>query len=511
MKFNSLTILALMFLVFGCASSQREASQTTIAARPGTGTITLLHTNDMHANFTPHEATWRRESPKPMVGGFRELEFALDSIRKIKPNVLLLDAGDVMTGNPITDRQYKGADGGALFEMMNMMRYDARCFGNHDFDISQANLIRLTKIASFPTLSANIVNTKKEFPVNNKEYIILERGGLRIGIFGLMTQELYNLVNQNNLVGIKVLDLSATAQKIIDKIAPETDLIIAVTHNGASEDSALAASLHGLDVIVGGHSHTRLTKPKFVNDVVIVQTGSRCENLGEHEVTIENDHVVKYNGRLIQLWAHDSRPKTRLSAFADSIQAEIDRDFEEVLAHLKVDWVRNNNGESNLGNWLADVQRNAAHAQVGFMNVGGIRSDVSAGPLTKRELFQVLPFRNILVTFQLTGKQLLEGVLYGLKNDDMLQLSGIRAQWRRKADGSKEILTMEIDGTRLNTDATYICAASDFLVGQAKKYLGMEIPQPIYLNESVFHVAVEAAKAQKSITSKVEGRIQEVK
>ena len=164
-------------------------------------TLTILHTNDIHAAFVPHEATWSKQSPKPMVGGFKELEFAVDSIRKTKKNVLLLDGGDVMTGNPITDRIYRGVEGGALFEMMNLVRYDAWCIGNHDFDISQKNLVGLTKIAKFPSLSANIVNRKNEFPVNNKDYVIVERAGLRIGIFGLMSQGLYGLVNQNNLVG----------------------------------------------------------------------------------------------------------------------------------------------------------------------------------------------------------------------------------------------------------------------------------------------------------------------
>lgn len=507
-----------VLLVLSCSSSRHQTRQTQEGLQPpalvkpstNSRTITILHTNDIHANFVPHEATWSKQDPKPMVGGFRELEFTVDSLRKVKSNVLLLDAGDVMTGNPITDRVYKGVEGGALFEMMNLVGYDAWCIGNHDFDISQENLIGLTKIAKFPSLSANIVNTKEEFPVNNKEYIILERGGLKIGVFGLILQGLHGVVNQKNLTGIKVLDLAETAQKIIDKIDDETDLIIAVTHNGVSEDSVLAMNVRGLDVIVGGHSHTRLTKPKFVNDVVIVQAGRYCENLGELEITVENDKVVKHNGKLIQLWANTNRPKTLLWAFVDSIQAEIDKDFNEVLAELKDDWVRSRT-ESNIGNFVADAQRDAAHAHVAFMNVNGIRTNVSAGPLTKRELFEVLPFRNILVTFQLTGKQLKECVLHGLKTDDPLQLSGIRVQWKRKPDGSVEIVKMEVAGKPLNEKANYICAASDFLVGQGKKYLGMEILEPTYLKQTVFQAAVDAAKKARVIATKVEGRIQELK
>jgi 2',3'-cyclic-nucleotide 2'-phosphodiesterase (5'-nucleotidase family) len=509
-------VVVVALFALGCSSSQQQTDQTRqqpqalVKPSAQTHTLTILHTNDIHANFIPHEATWSKQTPKPMVGGFRELEFTVDSMRNVKPNVLLFDAGDVMTGNPITDRVYKGAEGGALFEMMNMVNYDAWCIGNHDFDISQENLIGLTNIAKFPSLSANVVNTKNEFPVNNKDYIIIERGGLRIGVFGLILQGLYGVVNQNNLVGIKVLDLTETAQRFIDKIDGETDLIVAITHNGVSKDSALAASVHGLDVIIGGHSHTRLTKPKVVNDVIIVQTGRFCENLGELELTVENDKVVKYNGKLIQLWANENRPKTKLSALVDSMQTEIDKDFNEVVADLKEDWVRNSKGESNIGNWIADTQRDAARAQVGFMNSGGIRTNVSAGPLTKRKLFEVLPFRSTLVTFQISGKQLRECVLHGLRNDDPLELSGIRVQWKKKMDGSAEILKMEVGGKPLNEKENYICAASDFLVGQGKKYLGMEIPQAVFLKQTVFEAAEAAARKAKIISTKVEGRIVQV-
>ena len=103
-------------------------------------TITILHTNDIHASFVPHEAVWVKENPKPLVGGFNELSFVVDSLRHVKPVTLLLDAGDVMTGNPITEYTYGGAEGGALFEMMNRIGYELWTPGNHDFDISSANL-----------------------------------------------------------------------------------------------------------------------------------------------------------------------------------------------------------------------------------------------------------------------------------------------------------------------------------------------------------------------------------
>ena len=113
----------------------------------------------------------------------------------------------------------------------------------------------------------------------------------------------------------------------------------------------------------------------------------------------ENKKVTQYNGQLLQLWYNGARPKTALSAFIDSVQHGIGKDYSQVLGTLKEDWTRNDNEESGIGDFLADAQREAADADVGFMNNAGIRKNLSAGPITKRDIFEILPFRNILTTF----------------------------------------------------------------------------------------------------------------
>ncbi|MBU1421616.1 MAG: bifunctional metallophosphatase/5'-nucleotidase [Bacteroidetes bacterium] len=471
--------------------------------------ITILHTNDIHSNFIPHEAFWKRETPKPLVGGFNELFLIADSIKKVK-TALLLDAGDVMTGNPITEYSYKGAYGGALFEMMNMTGYDAWCPGNHDLDISQENLIKLTKIAKFPTLSANLVNSKNKLAYNNKEYVIFKKGGLRIGLIGIISQSLYNLVNKNNLIGIKVLSPEETTQRLVDLLDPKTDLIIALTHQGVQEDSVLAANVSGLDVIVGAHSHTRLSTPKVVNDVIIVQAGSNCENLGELELTVENDKVVKYNGKLIQLWTRESYPKNKLSDFVESFKNRIDKDYSEVIGELISDWKRMN-GESGIGNFITDAQREAVHADIAFMNNHGIRKDVSAGPITKNDLFEVLPFRNVLTTFKLSGKQLKSVVEYYINRKSSIQTSGIVCQFKKMDDTTIEFLKFEINGKQVDEEKMYICVANDYLVGEAKRHFGLEVNDAIYLKLNLFEEVEKAIRKVKIIDSIIENRIQEVK
>ena len=123
------------------------------------------------------------------------------------------------------------------------------------------------------------------------------------------------------------------------------------------------------------------------------------------DVTVENGKLEDAEGRLITLWQRLPRPATPVSSLVDSMQAAITRDFSEVIGVLTDDWVRKPRG-SSIGAFVTEAQRAAAHADVAFMNDGGIRKDVSAGRITKQDLFEVLPFRNVLMTFQLSGKQL---------------------------------------------------------------------------------------------------------
>ena len=472
-------------------------------------TLTILHTNDMHATFVPREAMWVKTTPRPLVGGFAELYAVADSIRAGRPDVLMMDAGDVMTGNPITERLYRGASGGALFEMMNMMGYDVWCPGNHDLDISQDNLRGLVSIARFPTVSANLLDDRKGFPLGNRPFVILERAGIRIGIIGIMSQQLASLVNQNNLVGLRVLSPSATVQRYVDELDPKTDLLIALTHQGADEDSALASEVRGLDVIVGGHSHTRLKKPKLVNDVIIVQTGSNTENLGLLDLTVADDRVVHYDGRLIPLWAGQERPASNVSVLADSMQKEIEKEYSEVIGILRADWIRRDTLTA-FASFVTEAQRVAVQADVAFMNVHGIRKDIAAGPMTKRDLFEALPFRNLLTTFQLSGKELRQVLDHAVRTRQAIYVTGVSGQWKKKADGSVVWSGLRVGSSPIDEQRRYSCTASDYFVGEARRYLGLEPAGTIFLSRTLFETVEKAVRAEHDIQPRVAATVRRV-
>jgi 2',3'-cyclic-nucleotide 2'-phosphodiesterase/3'-nucleotidase len=119
----------------------------------------------------------------------------------------------------------------------------------------------------------------------------------------------------------------------------------------------------------------------------------------------------------------------------------------------------------------------------------------------------VLPFRNILVTFQLSGKQLKDAVLYGLQARDPLQTSGLKGTWRKNANGSAEFVTLEVGGTPVDDKKMYVCAASDFMVGQGKKYFGMDVPTPTISRQTLFDAVANEVRKAKVIATKIEGRL----
>lgn len=478
-------------------------------------TITILHTNDIHAAFLPHEAAWVRSEVKPQVGGFVELGFLVDSLRLNKKSpILLLDGGDVMTGNPIADMTYKDAYGGALLEMMNMIGYDAWAFGNHDLDISQNNLKALISIARFKTVNANLKDSAGKLFQGAQEYAIIERGGVRIGIIGIMSRHLFELTNTNNLKGLQVGPPLETLQMVVDRIDPETDLIVAINHQGVDEDSTMAERLNGVDVIIGAHSHTRLRSPKVVNGVIIVQTGANCENLGELELTVDDDRVTSSTGKLHTLWARPEYPRDSLTDFVNEWKDKVEKDYNRVIGMAESDMRRSRGGESGIGHFIADAIRDETGADFALTNSSGIRKDILKGDIRKVDLFEVAPFRNYLTTFTLKGSEVRElvgryvkGIAEGKTSID---LSGIECSWKKEA-GSTSVTSIILNGAELDDAREYRCGTIDYVINQAERYLHF-VPSGVSTSEILLYDAlVRKVTKEKSIKDNSEYRFKEIK
>jgi 2',3'-cyclic-nucleotide 2'-phosphodiesterase (5'-nucleotidase family) len=436
--------------------------------------LVIFHTNDIHGHFVAEHASWRKDSA--LVGGIAALEGELSKLRAQYPHSLYLDAGDLMTGNPVCSIEYRGVRGGALLEMLSRLEVTAECLGNHEFDLGAQHLREYVAASPYPVLCANVRDKNGTAPLAAAVCQVSENG-IRVGIIGLILDDLKDVVAKATIQDFVVNDAAATAQKYIDDLDPVTDVIILLTHMGADADSVLATRIHDADVIVGGHSHTRLAEPKRVNHVIIVQAGSYCKNLGVLELSIAGDSVSAYSGHLEELDYDEHSPRTALAAFADSLDGEIHARYGQVIGELAEQWTPGYYHGSNVGNWICDRLRERYHADMAVINAGGIRTSLNAGPISMLDVLSLLPFENSVTTFEATGADLAtfageQARAQGLEKHGALEMSGLTVSYRKQGD-RVDVVDTKVNGSALDSLKTYHVVSIDYVsVSQADRYLG---------------------------------------
>ena len=228
--------------------------------------LVILHTNDAHSQIYPLNTNLADTMKAGRAGFLRRIAMLKEERRK-HPDLLLFDSGDFSQGSPY----YTMFKGDVEVGLMNRMHYDAATIGNHEFDFGLDNMARLFRMANFPIVCANYDFKGTELEKLVKPYVILKRNGLKIGVFGL-GPKLDGLVVKKNYGPIVYNDPVKCAQKVIDELkAKKCDLIICLSHLGWNiegvSDEEVIAGTHGLDLVLGGHSHTYLTKLEYVKDL----------------------------------------------------------------------------------------------------------------------------------------------------------------------------------------------------------------------------------------------------
>ena len=310
----------------------------------------------------------------------------------------------------------RGVRGGAMLDFMEAAGMDAWVLGNHEFDIDFAHVTGLVAASNIPVLSANLdaVDGSNGPAIDGlQDHVIFERAGLRIGVFGLTTDNLARLTGSDAVSRMNVRDVTEAAAEQVAALESQVDLVIALTHIGLESDRRVAEEVPGIDLIVGGHSHTSLVAPEKVGGTWIVQAGSYARQLGVVEMTVRDGEIDAFSAELRNLVPGEVYVPSDTQALVERWREKIKVMFaQEVGSVAHGDLSRGRQMES-LGRWSADMVRSAAGAQIGIYNPGGLRADLVEGVLTKGALYQVYPFANNVVRFELTGAQLV-GLL--LKN-----------------------------------------------------------------------------------------------
>ena len=254
--------------------------------------LVILHTNDTHSRIEPLPETDRTF---PGRSGVERRAILIDQIRKENKNVLLFDAGDFLQGTPYFNL-FKGE---VEIKAMNLMGYDAVTLGNHEFDYGLEILEKVAREADFPIVSSNYDFSQTKLKKLIKPFIILKRGGVRIGVIGINIQP-KGLIAADNYKGVKFMDPVKTANEMADLLLTKykCDMIVCLSHLGYNGDLNLAESTRGIDLIIGGHSHTYLKEPSVRKntdnkDVKIFQTNGRGIYVGRLNIELEKVQVNK--------------------------------------------------------------------------------------------------------------------------------------------------------------------------------------------------------------------------
>jgi len=414
--------------------------------------LTILHTNDTHSHLLPFSypavvppgSDLAGLTVRTEIGGIARRATLVRRLReelgKQGTTVWLVDAGDFSDGTPFSIEYHGEADAAA----MNAVGYDFGALGNHEFNNPLARLKNLISMFRYPVLCANVTETSTGRLLTRASEI-RTLGGIKIGIFGLVTHDtaMYPAARE----GLTVSDEIKTSQEMVHMLRPNADIVIAISHSGELLDEKIAAAVQGIDVIVGGHSHTRLPsgdfvwrsdqlKAKEVNGTVIVQAHQWGGELGRLDLLFEKDeqstwHVERYRARLIPV-TPDIPENSEVASVVERYWKPIAARYGKIIGQAAADFMERGDDLANY-NLVADSVRQTYGTEIDLENMGGVRAPLLKGTITLENLADMDPFDNTVVTFRVSGRMLktiletsrpaVSGLRYRIENNTLTSVT----------------------------------------------------------------------------------------
>ena len=459
------------------------------------GKTVIIHSNDVHG----------------AIDGYAYMTKCAQYVRDLGGEVILADAGDFSQGAPYVSL----SQGHTAIEMMNAVGYDIATLGNHEFDFGYDKLMENLKDANFPVISANVY---KDGKLILPATAILERGGLKIGFFGMETPETATKVNPSLISGISFSpfeQLYEAAQSAVDSLKAEgVDLIIGLWHLGIDDESAsngyrssdVYEKVEGIDFVIDAHSHTVMTEDGDNNP--IQSTGTRFATIGAVIIDNATGKIVDHYLLPTQYLKKDDDVDATAQEIISAVDEEYGAPFAttEVLLNGERD-PGNRTMETNLGDLISDamvwsVTREGGPEQdevagvVGITNGGGIRASIEIGEVSMKDVNTVLPFGNTVAVVYVKGSELLEALEASTFCTPSAiggypQTSGIewtldttveydQGELYHNADGSdtsyyapasiKRVTITAVNGEAFDPDATYAVVTNNFCAAGGDTY-----------------------------------------
>ncbi|MBT4351633.1 bifunctional metallophosphatase/5'-nucleotidase, partial [archaeon] len=366
--------------------------------------FTILHSNDMHGDFLAEEGQDK------LVGGLALLSGYINKVRKEEKNVFYLIAGDMLQGSVI-DTEYKGI---STIDIMNYLAPDVVALGNHEFDYGLPHLLFLEKVANFPIVNANLYI--KSFNKRlMKPYVVLKKAGFDILFTGIVTEKIIDALARDKIVGsfVTLKEAGNEVGKICNAYKnDDIDLTILLTHIGFESDKKLAKILKpewGVDMIIGGHSHTVLDQPEKINNILIAQAGVGTNQIGRFDIIVDDDtnSIVEWNWQLVPITSDIAKPDEKLVAYIDSYKQVVDRKYNSILCKMAKKLTHPKREiETALGNLFADAFSEIAQCDVAFIGSGSIRTKEMGPLVTLQDFMTSFPYDDTYHRFTISGSEL---------------------------------------------------------------------------------------------------------
>lgn len=509
-KFGSLvSYLVALLIVLTCdigaikvGLAQQQTESTT--------RITLLQVNDVY-QFAPVDRGTR--------GGLARVMTLRKEIQKESPHTLFLLAGDTISPS-VESITYKGAQ---MIESWNAAGLDYATFGNHEFDFGPDVLVARMKESRFGWLAANVIDKKTGKPFGGAQaFVIREFDGVKIGIFGLVLPETKTTSRPG--ADVEFLNPCDIAKKTVADIhARGAKVVVALTHLSMKEDKELARCAD-VDVIIGGHEHTLLQSA--AGGAPIFKMTADARELGRVDLNVSktSGQLESIDWQIIPVTSETKEDEQFAVIYRkyESLLKELSEPVGQTSVPLDARSAENRNRETNVGNLIADTFRAATSADVAVINGGSIRADtiINPGPLSKRDLLSILPFKNKVVKLEVSGATLREVLEHGVSRSAeesepgrFPQVSGLRFTFDATRPSGSRLVSVLIDGQPLDPNKSYSLATMDFMAGGGDGYEMLKSARVLISSEqgqSDFDTLRSATDTGDPIAPKIDGRITRV-
>lgn len=443
--------------------------------------LVILHTNDTHSTIDPLADG---------TAGVLQRKAIIDSVKNMEKNVILIDAGDIVQGTPYFN-YFKGE---VEYPLMDMMGYDIRVLGNHEFDNGMESLAKYYKNTKATPLSANYDFTGTELEGVFLPYIIKEIDGKKIGFIGINIDPA-SIIAKKNISGT-FKEVIPVANEWADKLKNEEncELVVVISHigytsgNGKTSDIDLAEASSDIDLIIGGHSHTLIDPerpdltPSLIKNingkpVRVVQAGKQGINIGK--LSIDLDRLPLSSGDIIDYelipvtnrFSENSLDKDMMN-FLKPYREAVDSINNVIIAYSEYDLDKTRTGGlANLtadfgyiyGKEIVDSLRSKGYeipdVDMAIMNVGGIRHHMPMGAITEGQIISTYPFSNKIVIIAVKGKDVIEA----LKVSAMKGGEAISSNVRVITDPHGVLKRVVIDGKEMDPEKEYIISTIDYV------------------------------------------------